>query len=64
MCTTIIYNNLLLENRIYIAVSTLKTKHRSQLTIEKELRMSISNFKQAFKKVCSLNKPMEVTGKY
>ncbi|GFS98912.1 SCAN domain-containing protein 3 [Trichonephila clavipes] len=35
------------------AVAALKTKYRSQLNIEKELRVSISNIKPSFENLCS-----------
>lgn len=37
----------------FSAVAALKTKYRSQLNIEKELRVSISNIKPCFDKLCS-----------
>ncbi|GFT26991.1 zinc finger BED domain-containing protein 5 [Trichonephila clavipes] len=37
----------------FSAVAALKTKYRSQLNIEKELRVSISNIKPSFEKLCS-----------
>ncbi|XP_035204513.1 zinc finger BED domain-containing protein 5-like [Stegodyphus dumicola] len=37
----------------FSAVASLKTKYRSQLNIEKELRVSISNIKPSFEKLCS-----------
>ncbi|GFU97877.1 SCAN domain-containing protein 3 [Trichonephila clavipes] len=37
----------------FSAVTALKTKYRSQLNIEKELRVSISNFKPSFENLCS-----------
>ncbi|GFX41477.1 zinc finger BED domain-containing protein 5 [Trichonephila clavipes] len=37
----------------FSAVAALKTKYRSQLNIEKELRVSISNIKPSFENFCS-----------
>ncbi|GFX89192.1 zinc finger BED domain-containing protein 5 [Trichonephila clavipes] len=37
----------------FSAVAALKTKYRSQLNIEKELRVSISNIKPSFENLCS-----------
>ncbi|GFX52373.1 zinc finger BED domain-containing protein 5 [Trichonephila clavipes] len=37
----------------FSAVAALKTKYRSQLNIEKELRVSISNIKPPFENLCS-----------
>lgn len=37
----------------FSAVASLKTKYRSQLNIERELRVSISNIKPSFEKLCS-----------
>ncbi|GFY22984.1 zinc finger BED domain-containing protein 5 [Trichonephila clavipes] len=37
----------------FSAVAALKTKYRSQLNIEKELRVSISNIKYLFENLCS-----------
>ncbi|GFX66379.1 zinc finger BED domain-containing protein 5 [Trichonephila clavipes] len=37
----------------FSAVAALKTKYRSQLNIEKELRLSISNIKPSFENLCS-----------
>ncbi|GFX95018.1 zinc finger BED domain-containing protein 5 [Trichonephila clavipes] len=37
----------------FYAVAALKTKYRSQLNIEKELRVSISNIKPSFENLCS-----------
>ncbi|GFU20761.1 zinc finger BED domain-containing protein 5 [Trichonephila clavipes] len=37
----------------FSAVAALKTKYRSQLIIEKELRVSISNIKPSFENLCS-----------
>ncbi|GFX79334.1 zinc finger BED domain-containing protein 5 [Trichonephila clavipes] len=37
----------------FSAVADLKTKYRSQLNIEKELRVSISNIKPSFENLCS-----------
>ncbi|GFU87684.1 zinc finger BED domain-containing protein 5 [Trichonephila clavipes] len=37
----------------FSAVAALKTKYRSQLNIEKELRVSISNIKLSFENLCS-----------
>ena len=36
------------------AVAALKTKYRSQLTIEKELRVSICNITPVFENLCSV----------
>ncbi|GFS56370.1 protein FAM200B [Trichonephila clavipes] len=38
----------------FSAVAALKTKYRSQLNIEKELRVSISNIKPSFENLCSV----------
>ncbi|GFW88501.1 protein FAM200B [Trichonephila clavipes] len=38
----------------FSAVAALKTKYRSQLIIEKELRVSISNIKPSFENLCSV----------
>ncbi|GFT94632.1 fatty acid synthase [Trichonephila clavipes] len=38
----------------FSAVAALKTKYRSQLNIEKELRVSISNIKPSFENLCSI----------
>ncbi|GFV92072.1 zinc finger BED domain-containing protein 5 [Trichonephila clavipes] len=37
----------------FSAVAALKTKYRSQLNVEKELRVSISNIKLSFENLCS-----------
>jgi zinc finger BED domain-containing protein 5/7/8/9 len=37
----------------FSAVAALKTKYRSRLNIDKELRVSISNIKPSFEKLCS-----------
>ncbi|GFU09274.1 uncharacterized protein TNCV_2421571 [Trichonephila clavipes] len=37
----------------FSAVAALKTEYRSQLNIEKELRVSISNIKPSFENLCS-----------
>ncbi|GFW30924.1 zinc finger BED domain-containing protein 5 [Trichonephila clavipes] len=37
----------------FSAVTALKTKYRSQINIEKELRVSISNTKPSFESLCS-----------
>ncbi|GFX63732.1 zinc finger BED domain-containing protein 5 [Trichonephila clavipes] len=37
----------------FSAVAALKTRYRSQLNIEKELRVSISNIKPSFENLCS-----------
>ncbi|GFW01039.1 SCAN domain-containing protein 3 [Trichonephila clavipes] len=37
----------------FSAVAALKTKYRSQLNIEKELRVSVSNIKPSFENLCS-----------
>ncbi|GFU50781.1 zinc finger BED domain-containing protein 5 [Trichonephila clavipes] len=43
----------------FSAVAALKTKYRSQLNIEKELRVSISNIKASFENLCSARQAHE-----
>lgn len=37
----------------FSAVAALKTKYRSQLNIEQELRVAVSSFKPRFEKMCT-----------
>ncbi|GFX19034.1 uncharacterized protein TNCV_323381 [Trichonephila clavipes] len=47
------FSTLYLCQTGFSAVAALKTRYRSQLNIEKELRVSISNIKPSFENLCS-----------